>query len=179
MEQLFLILLFTLSCNLDTFLLTVHRTLEGGPLSLRAALAVAAVTSAVTGVSLLAGGLADGLLRGAAGVLGSIILIVMGLWSAADALIRPARPAAPRTGGDLALALALAANNAAAGAAAGAGGLDAATGTAVNFAVTLALIALGGRLALRLRSGRQGRYLLPLSGLLLAALGALTLLRKA
>ena len=63
-----------------------------------------------------------------------------------------------------------------AGIAAGASGLPPLPGAAANFAVTLALIALGGRLAGRLREAGLASRALPLSGLLLAALGALALL---
>lgn len=176
MKRLFPILLFTLSCNLDTLLLTVRCALSGRVLNAPEALAVAGVTSAVTGAALLLGGFAGAGLRGAAGYLGGGLLIAMGVWSIADGLRRPQTQETPRASGAAALGAALAVNNAAAGVAAGIGGLGAAEGAAANFAVTLLLIALGARLARRLADGRAGRYALPLSGALLVLLGALSLL---
>lgn len=176
MDQLFPILLFTLSCNVDTLLLTARCALSGRTLTAAEALAVAGVTSAVTGASLLLGGIAGAGLRGVAGYLGGGLLIAMGVWSVADGLRRPQEEKPPKTSGTVALGAALAVNNAAAGVAAGIGGLSAALGAAANFAVTLLIIALGARLAGRLAGSRLGRYALPASGVLLILLGALSLL---
>lgn len=174
MNQLLFILLFTLSCNLDTLILTLSYALRGVVLSGRAVVAVAAITSAVTGLSLLLGDLVGHQLNGAAAHLGSLVLIGMGLWTILDWMRQPKRPEQPRFSGSITLAAALAMNNAGAGVAAGVSGLGAVEGAIGNFLVTLAFVALGRFLAHRMRGGQLAKYALPISGALLILLGGLT-----
>lgn len=175
METILTAFLFVLSCNLDTLILAYRHALRGVPLSPVPALAVAGITSAVTGLSLALGNLAAGPLGGAASRLGALVLVGIGLWTLLDWLRVPAPAQEVRAGGCIPLAAALAVNNAGAGAAAGVSGLSTLWCTATNFAVTLLFLFLGRTLASRTGVCRLGRYALPLSGALLVLLGLIQL----
>lgn len=161
-------LLFSLACNLDTVLAAVGCSARRGHTGCRD-LAVAAVTTAVTLLSLLLGARGGALLPAAlADRLGGLALAGLGLWYILDAL----RGKGEETGEDwgwLALAAALAVNNAGVGVAAGVTGVPPALGAGCNFAVTLLSLHLGRRLGSRL--DRWSKWALPLSGALLTALG--------
>ena len=163
---------FALACNLDTLLLAAVARGKGRRMRWRQGMILAAVTTAVTGVSLAVGQMAASLWTlGSAERLGGLVLLAVGLWCLLDALRGTAEPEEAPEGQDwrawLALSFALAVNNAAAGAAAGAAGVDLGWGMGCNFVVTLLTLVLGGRLAGRLRQS----WLLPLGGVLLAGLG--------
>ncbi|MEG2958914.1 MAG: sporulation protein, partial [Oscillospiraceae bacterium] len=84
-------LLFALSCNLDTLLLAGAYGLRGISLSLQGRLILAAVTTAVTALSLFFGAMTEGLFQGGNGrILGGAVLMGMGLWVILDYLRRPA-----------------------------------------------------------------------------------------
>jgi len=162
--------LFALACNLDTVLAAVGQGARQEPLTLRSALAVAAVTTAVTLLSLLLGALGASLLpAGLSERLGGLALTALGLWYLLDALRgKTEGPEGPDRGW-LALSAALAVNNAGVGVAAGVTGLSPLLASACNFLTTLAALALGRTLGQRL--ALRGRWALPLSGALLVALG--------
>jgi len=160
---------FALACNLDTAAAAVGQGARGERLKPKTAAAVAALTTAVTFLSLALGAAGAALLPASlAGRLGGLVLTALGLWYILDAL-RGQTGTPPAGKGWLALSAALAVNNAGVGVAAGVTGLDPALASACNFAVTLAALALGRLLGARL--ARWNRLALPLSGLLLAALG--------
>lgn len=163
--------LFALACNLDTVVAAVGHGARGRRLDFRTALLLAALTTGITFLSLAMGALGAALLpAGLAGRLGGLALMALGLWYLLDALRGKddATPAAEK-GGWVALSAALAVNNAGIGVAAGVTGLSPLLASACNFAVTLAALALGRRLGERLAG--WNRLALPLSGLLLVALG--------
>lgn len=170
--------LFSLACNLDTLVLSLGYALRGTHIPPKGALVIAAVTTAVTWLSLALGDLAADLLPPALPhVLGGVTLVGIGAWFLLDALRRwgqeePQDAPAPATlPAQVALAAALAVNNAGAGVAAGVSGIGPAGAAAANFAVT-ALALLLGRALGRSRLGRAlGRYALPVSGVLLVLLG--------
>ncbi len=174
------LLMFTLACNLDTLLLSVGYAARGVALSAGGRLAIAALTTAVTWLSLALGDLTALILAPRLSqALGALVLVGIGLWFLLDWLRRSGKaeeepPAGERPGGRgsyVALAAALAVNNAGAGVAAGAGGMSPLGAAGCNFAVTLLFLAAGGKLG-RGGVGRLlGRYALPLSGALLVALG--------
>ncbi|MEG0440853.1 MAG: sporulation protein [Oscillospiraceae bacterium] len=174
-------LLFALSCNVDTLLLAGAYGLRGVSLSGRGRLILAAVTTAVTALSLLFGALTEGLFQGGNGrILGGAVLMGMGLWVILDYLRRPAGAAPEPAGGDslgamVALGAALAVNNAGAGVCAGAVGVSAFWGSCANFAVTLFCLPFGEFLARHGWARGLEPYALPLSGGLLVLLGALEL----
>lgn len=178
LASLFAALIFSMACNLDTVMLSMGYALRGIHISLRAALLIAAVTTAVTWLSLALGDMAARLFPpGLPEVLGGLVLAGIGAWFLLDALRRSGReapeeaPAARSALAWVALAAALAVNNAGAGVAAGVSGIGPALASGCNFAVTLLFLLLGRRLG-RGPAGRfLGRYALPLSGALLVALG--------
>ena len=168
-------LCFALACNLDTLLLSAGYAVRGLRVSPAHALVLAAVTTLVTAFSLLLGGAAAAVLpSGAAQALGGLALVGIGCWFLLDWLRGVAQgeaaPEPPALAGWVALAAALAVNNAGAGVAAGAAGLSVIAAAVSNFLVTLLSLTLGRRLG-RL-PGRWKSLALPLSGLLLVALGA-------
>ena len=175
MEKVLSVLLFVLACNLDTLILSFTYTLRGTALSPGPSLAVAGITSAITGLSLGIGMAAAGLLASAAGRLGALLLALIGLLTLLDWLRAPRGAETPPNTGSFSLAAALAVNNAAAGLAAGVSGLPPLRCAAVNFLVTLALLWAGRRLAETTSECRLSRYALPLSGVLLMLLGAMEL----
>lgn len=163
---------FTLACNLDTVLLAALARGRGQRIGLSQGLVLAAVTTAVTGLSLAVGHMAAALwCLGRAERLGGLALVAVGLWCVLDAMRGGAgaeeAPEEESWWAWCALAAALAVNNAAAGAAAGAMGVDALWGMGCNFAVTLGALAVGRQVGSRL--GR--RWLAPVGGGLLALLG--------
>lgn len=186
MELLFSVLaavLFALACNLDTLVLSLGYALRGTHISHKGALVIAAVTTAVTWLSLALGDLAAVFLPPALpNVLGGVTLMGIGAWFLLDALRRwgqetPQEAPAPATlPAQVALAAALAVNNAGVGVAAGVSGIGPAGAAAANFAVTVLALLLGKALG-RGRLGRAlGKYALPISGVLLVLLGGWELL---
>lgn len=176
--SLFAAAVFSLACNLDTLVLSLGYALRGTHISAGGALVIAAVTTAVTWLSLALGGLAAALLPPVLPrMLGGLVLVGIGAWFLLDSLRRwgqpdaQAPPAPATVPAQVALAAALAVNNAGAGVAAGVSGIAPGWAAAVNFAVTLLALLLGRTLG-RSAAGRAlGRYALPLSGALLVALG--------
>jgi len=161
-------LLFALACNLDTVLAAVGASAKGESAP-RRDLAVAAVTSAVTLLSLLLGEGGGALLPAAlADRLGGLALAGLGLWYILDSL-RGKGEAAGEAGSWLALSAALAVNNAGVGVAAGISGVAPLLGAGCNFALTLLALEAGRRLGSGLR--QWSRWALPLSGVLLTGLG--------
>lgn len=168
-------LCFALACNLDTVLLAAGYAARGLRVSPGHSLVLAGVTTLVTAFSLLLGEAASAVLpSGAAQALGGLALVAIGCWFLLDALRGAAQggalPEPPALAGWVALAAALAVNNAGAGMAAGAAGLSVSAAAGSNFLVTLLSLPLGRRLG-----GIGGRWkalALPLSGVMLVALGA-------
>ena len=74
------VFLFTLACNLDTVLLAMSYAVKGIHVTAGQSVLVAAVTTAVTLLSLLLGDAAAALLPVGAGALGGLALIALGLW---------------------------------------------------------------------------------------------------
>ncbi len=167
-------LLFALACNLDTVLAAMGRG-AGGGLGLREVLTAAAVTTAVTFLSLTLGSLGAALLpAGLAERLGGLALTALGLWYLLDALRgKTGNPEEPGRGW-LALSAALAVNNAGVGVAAGVTGLSPVLASGCNFAVTILSLLLGRQLGRSL--SRWSSLALPASGGLLVALGLWQLL---
>lgn len=170
-------LCFALACNLDTVLLAAGYGARGVHVTLAQSLVLAGVTTVVTAGSLFLGDAAAAVLpeRGAQ-VLGGLALVGIGCWFLLDWLRGVVQgsplPPPPALTGWIALAAALAVNNAAAGVAAGAAGVSVLAAAGSNFLVTLLALPLGRRLG-----GSAGRgWALPLSGLLLVALGSWTVL---
>ena len=181
MLNLFSPLLFALACNLDTVLLAAGFRLRGMRLSPWGAVVIAAITTLITVFSLFLGQRAALLLRGSLPKsLGGLVLVAMGLWFLLDWLRRPGADSSvpPPAAGHVAwvaLACALGVNNAGAGVAAGVSGVSPVWGGAVNFLVTFLSLGLGHYLGSRAKRDHVDGWALPLSGLLLAALGAITL----
>ena len=166
-----------LACNLDTVLLAAGYGARGTAISPVHSLVLAAVTTAVTWLSLVLGDRAGAVLSApAAGVLGGLAIGAIGCWFLLDYLRgrggEPEGPASPGLGGWVSLAAALAVNNAGVGVAAGTAGISAPLAALANFLVTLAALPLGRRLGAGLAGRLLGKYALPLSGALLIALGA-------
>lgn len=163
-------ILFALACNLDTVLAAVGQG-AGRGLDGRSALTVAAVTTAVTFLSLALGAMGAALLpAGLAGRLGGLALTGLGLWYILDALRGGESSDGEGQGRSwVALSAALAVNNAGVGVAAGVTGLPPALSAACNFFITLLSLALGRRLGRELV--RWQGLALPLSGVLLTLLG--------
>ena len=172
--------LFAAACNLDTVLLSAGFAARGVVLRRGYGLAIAALTTLITWVSLALGAGAAALLGGRpAQVLGGLVLAGMGAWFVLDWLRRPGPPpegaeeaeAAAGLRGCVALAAALAVNNAGAGVAAGVSGISPGLAAAANLLATLGALPLGRALGDRLAGRLLGRYALPLTGALLVALG--------
>lgn len=172
--------LFAAACNLDTVLLSAGFSARGVVLRRGYGLAIAALTTLITWVSLALGAGAAALLGGRpAQVLGGLVLAGMGSWFVLDWLRRPGPPpegteeaeAAAGLRGCVALAAALAVNNAGAGVAAGVSGISPGLAAAANLLATLGALPLGRALGGRLAGRLLGRYALPLTGALLVALG--------
>ena len=175
-------LCFALACNLDTVLLAAACGSRGTAIPPGPSLVLAGVTTMITAVSLVLGDAVSGAFpAGTAERLGAVSLVCIGGWFLLDGMrTRDKDPgaerAAPGIAGWISLAAALAVNNAGAGMAAGAAGLSPAAAAAGNFAVTLAALPLGQRLGMGAAGRRLGQYAQPLSGALLAVLGAWRLL---
>jgi putative Mn2+ efflux pump MntP len=168
-------ILFALACNLDTVLAAMGQGARGEALSWQEALVVGTVTTAVTLLSLLLGAVGGALLpAGMAGRLGALALTALGLWYLLDALGGKGEAPPPTGKGWLPLSAALAVNNAGVGVATGVTGLSPFVAAGCNFVVTLAALELGRRLGQKLSRWRG--LALPLSGLLLVALGLWQLL---
>ncbi len=166
--------LFALACNLDTVLAAVGQGARGGRLGLREALTAAALTTAVTFLSLELGSAGAALLPPALSErLGGVALTGLGLWYLLDAL--RGTEGEPEEGEKswVALSAALAVNNAGVGVAAGVSGLPPLAASGCNFLVTLGALALGSLLGRRL--ARWSGLALPLSGVLLVVLGGWSL----
>lgn len=163
-------ILFALACNLDTVLAAVGQG-AGRGLDGRSALTVAAVTTAVTFLSLALGAMGAALLpAGLAGRLGGLALTGLGLWYILDALRGGESSDGEGQGRSwVALSAALAVNNAGVGVAAGVTGLSPLLASGCNFFVTLFCLWLGRRLGKALAG--WGRWALPASGWMLVALG--------
>ncbi len=172
------VLLFVLSCNLDTFLLAVSFSLRGVSLPLSRIMIIAAVTTVITAISLLLGTFARSVFPDRSTRLGGLVLMGMGLWFLLDGLrhwgqtTTSSQPLDTDAASCLPLAAALAVNNAGAGVAAGMSGLSPLGASCANFIITLLCLLPGARLGKYL-AGRQASSLaLPVSGLLLLLLGA-------
>lgn len=170
---------FSIACNVDTVLLAMGYAIRGVRVPLRGTVVLALFTTLVTYFSLVLGNAGAAVLSpGAARWLGGVVLVAIGAWFCLDYLRHPAQngetPAdLPASGaGWVTLSAALAVNNAGAGLAAGAGGLNAPAAAVFCLFCTLLALPLGRWLGCRLAGRLLGRYALPLSGLLLAALGA-------
>lgn len=174
------VLVFSMACNLDTVILSMGYAVKGVRVSAGGRLVIAAVTTAVTWLSLALGELAAGVFpAGLTDVLGGLVLVGIGAWFLLDWLRRPrgeedgaAPAAAPDLWGCVSLAAALAVNNAGVGVAAGVSGISPLWASLCNFAVTLLFLPLGAWLGEGVLGRLLGKYALPLSGVLLAALGA-------
>ena len=170
---------FAAACNLDTVLLAMGWAARGVRPGWGQRLVIAGVTTLVTWLSLVLGAQASA--AGMLPALGGLVLVAMGLWCVLDWLRAGGRgEAVPAAGGSLwdclALAAALAVNNAGMGAAAGVSGVSPLWAAGANLACTLAALPLGRALGDSLAGKLLGRFALPLSGLLLAGLGAWELL---
>ena len=170
---------FAAACNLDTVLLAMGWAARGVRPGWGQRLVIAGVTTMVTWLSLVLGAGAARLVA----PLGGLVLVAMGLWCVLDWLRAGGRgEAVPAAGGSLwdclALAAALAVNNAGMGAAAGVSGIRPLWAAGASLACTLAALPLGRALGEGLAGKLLGRFALPLSGLLLAGLGAWELLAR-
>lgn len=170
---------FAAACNLDTVLLAMGWAARGVRPGWGRRLVIAGVTTLVTWLSLALGAQASA--AGMLPALGGLVLVAMGLWCVLDWLRAGGRgEAVPSAGGSLwdclALAAALAVNNAGMGAAAGVSGIRPLWAAGASLACTLAALPLGRALGEGLAGKLLGRFALPLSGLLLAGLGAWELL---
>ena len=170
---------FAAACNLDTVLLAMGWAARGVRPGRGRRLIIAVGTTLVTWLSLALGARASA--AGALPVLGGLVLVGMGLWCVLDWLRAGGQgEAVPAAGSSLwdclALAAALAVNNAGMGAAAGVSGVDPLWAAGANLVCTLAALPLGRALGDTLAGRLLGRFALPLSGLLLTALGLWQLL---
>ena len=171
--------LFAAACNIDTVILAMGWAVRGVRPAFGHTLVIAGLTTFITWLSLALGrGAAARMGAAFAGALGGLVLAGIGLWFVLDwlrGLGGPPAQQAPAEGGGLvgwvALAAALAVNNAGVGVAAGAAGVGAGWASLANFLLTLAALPLGRALGDRVAGRLLGRYALPLSGLLLVALG--------
>lgn len=171
--------LFSLACNLDTVILAMGYTVKGIHISFAGSMVIAVVTTAVTWLSLMLGVVASGLFSALlSNVLGGVILVGIGLWFLLDYLRHlgnGAEDGAPAGSqglwGYVSLAAALAVNNAGVGVAAGMAGMGTLIPSACNFLITLLALPLGRWLGVRVAGRFLGKYALPMSGLLLLALG--------
>ena len=165
---------FAAACNLDTVLLAMGWAARGVRPGRGQRLIIAVGTTLVTWLSLALGARASA--AGALPVLGGLVLVGMGLWCVLDWLRAGGQgEAVPAAGSSLwdclSLAAALAVNNAGMGAAAGVSGVDPLWAAGANLVCTLAALPLGRALGDTLAGRLLGRFALPLSGLLLTALG--------
>ena len=165
---------FAAACNLDTVLLAMGWAARGVRPGRGRRLIIAVGTTLVTWLSLALGARASA--AGALPVLGGRVLVGMGLWCVLDWLRAGGQgEAVPAAGSSLwdclSLAAALAVNNAGMGAAAGVSGVDPLWAAGANLVCTLAALPLGRALGDTLAGRLLGRFALPLSGLLLTALG--------
>lgn len=171
-------LFFALACNLDTVLLAAGYGARGMQIALPHSMILAAVTTAVTWLSLALGDAVSQVIPPqAANVLGGLALVAIGCWFLLDYLRGRGgegeeAPTGPGLGGWVSLAAALAVNNAGVGVAAGAAGIPTMLAALANFLVTLAALPLGRKLGAGLAGRLLGKYALPLSGALLVVLGA-------
>lgn len=171
-------LVFAAACNLDTVILAMGYGMRGIRLSPVQALVLGGITTLITWVSLVLGDTAAAVVpERLAALLGGLVLVGIGMWFLLDWLRRPEGESAPeRRVGTLrecvSLAAALAVNNAGIGVAAGVSGVSPGWASAGNFLVTLAALYAGRRLGDRLAGKVLGKYAVPLSGVLLIALGA-------
>lgn len=173
------VLLFSMACNLDTVMLSMGYAVKGVRITGGGCLVIAAVTTAVTWLSLVLGELAAGVVSpGFSDALGGLVLVGIGFWFLLDWLrhldgpgedTREARP--PGIWGCVSLAAALAVNNAGVGVAAGVSGISPLWASACNFVVTLLFLLLGRWLGRGVLGRFLGKFALPLSGALLVALG--------
>ena len=174
--------LFGLASNLDTWVLALAWGLRGVRLRAGVQLVIAGVTTAVTWLALLLGSAAQRLLAPAAGVLGALMLVGMGLWTVLDWLRELGRtqdspPAGPGSAlSCVPLAAALAVNNSGMGVAAGAAGLAPFPVALATLLFTLVALRAGLSMGQRAEGSWLGRYGAPLSGLLLVVLGGVELL---
>ena len=171
--------LFAAACKFDTVILAMGWAVRGVRPTPFHTLVIAGLTTLITWLSLVLGrGAAVTMGRSFAGALGGLVLAGIGLWFVLDwmrTLGAQTREETPSTGhgllGWVALAAALAVNNAGVGVAAGASGVGPALASLANFLLTLAALPLGRVLADKVAGRLLGRYALPLSGVILAALG--------
>lgn len=172
-------LVFSMACNFDTVLLSMGYSLRGVRVSPVGSLIIAAITTAITWLSLTLGSMASCVLtEGVSNLLGGLVLAGIGLWFLLDYLRSlgtredaDAPPPSPGPWAWVSLAAALAVNNAGVGVAAGVSGISPLLASACNFAVTLLFLPLGVWLARGLPGRLLGKYALPLSGVLLLILG--------
>ncbi len=171
-------LIFALSCNLDTILLSASYAVRGIRVGWAGVLVISLVTTAVTWLSLMAGELAAAFFAaGLPNLLGGGLLVGFGCWCLLDCLTRfgQGESECPTHAPDLwrcvALAAALAVNNAGIGVAAGVAGIGVWLAAAGNFVVTALAFVLGRAVGTRVAGQRLGQYALPLSGALLVLLG--------
>lgn len=171
-------LLFSMACNLDTVLLSMGYAAKGLPITAGGSLMIAAITTAITWLSLVLGGVAAlALDSGFSSLLGGLALAGMGAWFLLDYVrhMGDAEGGSPQIvktlWGWIPLAATLAVNNAGVGVAAGVGGLSPLLVSGCNFLVTIAFLPLGRLLGVGRLGKLLGQYALPLSGALLVALG--------
>ena len=172
---------FAAACNLDTVILAMGWATRGVRPGREQRWVIAGLTTLITWLSLALGSQAAA--AGVVAPLGGLVLVGMGLWCVLDWLRSAGRgEAVPAAGGSLwdclALAAALAVNNAGMGAAAGVSGIRPLWAAGASLACTLAALPLGRALGEGLAGKLLGRFALPLSGLLLAGLGAWELLAR-
>ncbi len=174
------VLIFAAACNLDTVILAMGYGVRGVRLTPVQRLCIGGITTLVTWLSLALGDAAAAVLPAdLAELLGGLVLIGIGMWFVLDWLRRPEGAAdgeetrrVSTLWGCISLAAALAVNNAGIGVAAGVSGVSPGWAALGNFIVTMAALELGRRLGDRLAGRLLGRCALPLSGVLLIALGA-------
>ena len=166
---------FAAACNLDTLILAMGWAVRGVRPGGKQRLIIAGLTTLITWLSLVLG--AQAAAAGVIAPLGGLVLVSMGLWCVLDWLRAAGGPEeAPQSGGSglwdwVALAAALAVNNAGMGVAAGVSGVSPGWAALANLVCTLAALPLGRMLGDGLAGRLLGRFALPLSGALLAALG--------
>ncbi|MCD7947225.1 MAG: sporulation protein [Oscillospiraceae bacterium] len=171
--------LFALACNLDTVLIAAGYAVKGIHIRFRGCVLIAAVTTAITYLSLVLGDLTAQIIApGSANVLGGIALVGLGMWfflswmRSGGVQEDESEPSKLKSlWGCVSLAGALAVNNAGIGVAAGVSGLHPLLCALCNFVITLAAIPLGTWLARRVFGRFLGRYALPLSAGILILLG--------
>lgn len=174
--------LFGLASNLDTWILALAWGLRGVRLQAGEWLVITGVTTAVTWLALLLGAAAKELFAPAAGMLGALVLVGMGLWTVLDWLRDLGRtetdpPAGPGSAlSCVPLAAALAVNNSGMGVAAGVAGLTPLPVALANLAITLFSLWAGLSMGRKAEGTWLGRYGVLFSGVLLVLLGGVELL---